>query len=736
MPSYEQLRESIEIDVALDQGRTRRFYGWEFEQRLHQLISSKLPFSVLPNVTMFRPDHFRADDPERTRFAYELDNIFHYRRDEIDHLIIIDAKAQPILVDGNGQWTVRHPGRNGRPPEIFDVRRKLQNQAEAVLRYLHPLDNRIELRIVALAISYSPDQVLLQSQISPQISVGVISYRGVTSYLEGLLKPTQHSSPQVLRASQSEFLSLLRMGVKVPSLGHPEPQHAIRYVNRCRRELDFQLYKSFSPSRHRWVINGTAGMGKSILLAYALAVFSSGYRVKVRNDTPSLEEFSFDDSGMVPRENRIIHVYAMKPKQLQVLEQSYLRFVQELIAIGDGQDFPFLKPEFSVWSDSKPIPLGCNLLVLDESHDLSSVGQARLREWHESNEGRNYLLMACDHHQKMIQHGGDAVMLEGVSFQGHSTRLNKNYRNPFPVYASALALLCRWFSKEGPQIRPTQRQLKDLLGFEYEPGAGPDGISNLMMRNDLHPANSWSHCVEQFPSASAAYEHLAQQNLQRGDVLWIRMCTEDTDFDYEKLAAFTYHNCFTPEGSELVDKYVKGQEFPVVVIEGLSSEFDAFDNEEDMWRLRRMLYICCSRANVFLYFVTNSPETSPEISRLKSEVSTVVKSFSQPIDPLNNIGTTWEFSIQWREGSRPFKDFGNSDPIIDNDRQDEAAQVIQIHSPIVVKQFADKLGIKPFEVIKELMGMSVFASIHQTIDHDVASKIAEKHGFKLSVLEA
>src|SRR5580693_682986 len=55
-------------------------------------------------------------------------------------------------------------------------------------------------------------------------------------------------------------------------------------------------------------------------------------------------------------------------------------------------------------------------------------------------------------------------------------------------------------------------------------------------------------------------------------------------------------------------------------------------------------------------------------------------------------------------------------------------KVIHIKPPIIVKEFATQLGLKPFQLIKELMDdFTVFANQNQTIEPDVATKIAEKY---------
>jgi translation initiation factor IF-2 len=61
----------------------------------------------------------------------------------------------------------------------------------------------------------------------------------------------------------------------------------------------------------------------------------------------------------------------------------------------------------------------------------------------------------------------------------------------------------------------------------------------------------------------------------------------------------------------------------------------------------------------------------------------------------------------------------------------EQQKIIHIKPPIVVKDLAQQLGLKNFQLIKELMtDFNIFASgPTQTVEPDVASKICEKHGF-------
>ncbi len=60
-------------------------------------------------------------------------------------------------------------------------------------------------------------------------------------------------------------------------------------------------------------------------------------------------------------------------------------------------------------------------------------------------------------------------------------------------------------------------------------------------------------------------------------------------------------------------------------------------------------------------------------------------------------------------------------------------KIIHIKPPIVVRDFATALGLKPFRLISELNQAGGFASMNSNIDEAVAVKVAEKHGFLLEI---
>ena len=70
-------------------------------------------------------------------------------------------------------------------------------------------------------------------------------------------------------------------------------------------------------------------------------------------------------------------------------------------------------------------------------------------------------------------------------------------------------------------------------------------------------------------------------------------------------------------------------------------------------------------------------------------------------------------------------------PAIEATETEDDRKIIHIKPPIIVKDLAAQLGVKNHVLIKELMELQVFANQNQTVEPDVATKIAEKHGFIL-----
>jgi translation initiation factor IF-2 len=60
-------------------------------------------------------------------------------------------------------------------------------------------------------------------------------------------------------------------------------------------------------------------------------------------------------------------------------------------------------------------------------------------------------------------------------------------------------------------------------------------------------------------------------------------------------------------------------------------------------------------------------------------------------------------------------------------------KIIHIKPPIIVRELALQIGLKPFQLIHDLMDMNIFAAINHTVEPDVAAAICKKHGFVFEV---
>ncbi|HAV64281.1 MAG TPA: translation initiation factor IF-2, partial [Verrucomicrobiales bacterium] len=63
----------------------------------------------------------------------------------------------------------------------------------------------------------------------------------------------------------------------------------------------------------------------------------------------------------------------------------------------------------------------------------------------------------------------------------------------------------------------------------------------------------------------------------------------------------------------------------------------------------------------------------------------------------------------------------------------EDATIISLKPPVIVRDLADKMSIKPFKLIADLMELGVFANVNQAVDDAIAKKVCAKYGFKFEV---
>jgi len=63
--------------------------------------------------------------------------------------------------------------------------------------------------------------------------------------------------------------------------------------------------------------------------------------------------------------------------------------------------------------------------------------------------------------------------------------------------------------------------------------------------------------------------------------------------------------------------------------------------------------------------------------------------------------------------------------------EDGEEKVLHLKPPIIVKDLAEKMGVKVFKLIGDLIAFKVFATADKAIELEIAEKICEKHGWRL-----
>jgi translation initiation factor IF-2 len=61
------------------------------------------------------------------------------------------------------------------------------------------------------------------------------------------------------------------------------------------------------------------------------------------------------------------------------------------------------------------------------------------------------------------------------------------------------------------------------------------------------------------------------------------------------------------------------------------------------------------------------------------------------------------------------------------------SKTIYVPPPVIVKELADRIGVSPYQLIHDLVGMNVFVRSDQNIEPEVAAFICEKYGFRLEI---
>jgi len=110
---------------------------------------------------------------------------------------------------------------------------------------------------------------------------------------------------------------------------------------------------------------------------------------------------------------------------------------------------------------------------------------------------------------------------------------------------------------------------------------------------------------------------------------------------------------------------------------------------------------------------------------LQKEDASVFQHMSEPVPPKPP-----SLPVAPPPAPAPVTDQPPSEPVMGTlEETEDGKKIIQIKPPIIVKEFAELMGLKPFKIIQDLMAFDVFANPSSQIEPDVAAKVCEKHGF-------
>ncbi len=436
-------------------GNSQVRYHWhEYESDINRMLEIFLPHCVLSGVKLFTPSFIASEND----YALEVDNMLHIRHQETDYLVLIESKHQPVPVDGS-RWVGKYKDRTTGQDQEKDISEQLEKHIVAIHEYIRPVSKNVQLKIIYYVVSNQQGRQIARKAGHLNAELVLLGFDQLIPELANRLEmnprtDAMHGVP--LRIAQSEFLDLLRLGYAHPHLGHPEISAAIRFVERCRRELDQGLFEMLKPAEDCWLINGSAGMGKSVLLAYTAAVISCGHKLRKFQGDLYVEPATDIMERTKCTEARLV-IAANSQKQLDSLQFWFSRFVEDFQEVAQGRDLFFRRPKFLLFDDLGTLLIDgipWSAVFLDEAHDLPDQAAHKLKQ--ASDKLGFYLVAACDRHQKIMDTGAATKVIPGFNFSGKYLRLKQIYRNPAPIYITSLALMFRWFASSGPKVLPNE----------------------------------------------------------------------------------------------------------------------------------------------------------------------------------------------------------------------------------------------------------------------------------------
>jgi translation initiation factor IF-2 len=65
------------------------------------------------------------------------------------------------------------------------------------------------------------------------------------------------------------------------------------------------------------------------------------------------------------------------------------------------------------------------------------------------------------------------------------------------------------------------------------------------------------------------------------------------------------------------------------------------------------------------------------------------------------------------------------------DQPDDSGKTVYLLEPVVVRDLASALQLKPFKVVADLMELGLFKPPNETVDFETAAIVARRHGYRV-----
>ena len=299
------------------------------EDKAGKILRAKYPFGVLSNVPLFR-----ADTPEEHLFANQADHLLHLRKGDREKLLIIECKDNVLrrwvteksrpIVESSKYWFALYSGK------AKDSKKQVRNQARALYQNLELQRNGgppIEGWVVHAGKH--------QNEIRHQYNDGLLLIAMTGKLFQARLKRLKQQGWKAVPVFSSAYLSRIQLGRHEEHFPHPTVIDALDHVKNSRLSLDGGIFTKLrlGKKRNNWAISGSAGSGKSVLLAYSLCVFATDYWIQ-RAPNGSFHKIlepvgNSLPATMPPLIERRIYVFAMSPAQVEALQRYFERFKAE-----------------------------------------------------------------------------------------------------------------------------------------------------------------------------------------------------------------------------------------------------------------------------------------------------------------------------------------------------------------------------------------------------------------------